>query len=67
MVKTPTSDLTPEQRLTQVAIILARGVLRYKRSSCVISPPEKEVAESSPTGLEVPQNLRLSGSRRIGI
>jgi len=61
------SDLTPDQRLTQMAIILARGVLRHKRLARLCeSPPEKEIARFSPGGLEVPGNPRLSVSRRIG-
>lgn len=62
------SELTADQRLRQLAAILVRGVRRYHR--CLRrseSRPEKEVPESSPAGLEVPGNPRLSVSRRIGV
>ncbi|GAB6185754.1 hypothetical protein JCM17478_12560 [Thermopirellula anaerolimosa] len=68
MVDSSFSDLTAEQRLKQLAAILARGVRRYhsrlRRSQ---SRPEKEVPESSPAGLEVPGKPRLSVSRRFGV
>jgi hypothetical protein len=62
------SELTAEQRLKRVAAILARGVRRYhRRLRRSESRPEKEVPKSSPAGLEVPGNPRLSESRRIGV
>lgn len=68
MVDPSCSELTADQRFTQLAAILALGVRRYhqrlKRSE---SRPEKEVSEISPDGLEVPGKPRLSGSRRIGV
>ncbi|GIW81343.1 MAG: hypothetical protein KatS3mg105_3502 [Gemmatales bacterium] len=67
MLKIPT-DMTPEQRLKRLAAILARGVRRYhRRLRRSESRPEKEVSESSPAGLEVPGNPRLSVSRRFGV
>lgn len=68
MVDASFSELTADQRLKQVAAILARGVRRYhRRLRRSESRPEKEVPESSPAGLEVPANPRLSVSRRIGV
>jgi hypothetical protein len=68
MVDASNSELTAEQRLTQLAAILARGVQRYhRRLRRSESRPEKEVPEFSPAGLEVPSNPRLSGSRRFGV
>jgi hypothetical protein len=68
MVDSSFSDLTAEQRFKQVAAILARGVRRFhhrlRRSQ---SRPEKDVPKSSPAGLEVPGDPRLSVSRRIGV
>ena len=68
MVDASFSELTVDQRLKQVAAILARGVRRYhRRLRRSESRPEKEAPESSPAGLEVPGNPRLSVSRRIGV
>ena len=68
MVDSSFSELTADQRLKQLAAMLARGVRRYhrrlRRSELL---PEKEVPEFSPDGLEVPGNPRLSVSRRIGV
>ncbi len=62
------SELTPDERLKQIAAILARGVRRYhlqlrRSESCT----EKEVPRSSANGLEVGDDPRLSVSRRIGV
>jgi hypothetical protein len=68
MVDASISELTADQRLKQLAAILSRGVRRYQRLlRRSESPPEKEVPESSPAGLEFPGNPRLSVSRRIGV
>lgn len=68
MVDSSVSEPTAEQRLKQVAAILARGVGRYRnRLRCSESSPEKEVPKSSPAGLEVPGNPRLSVSRCFGV
>jgi hypothetical protein len=66
-MSTPHSELTPQQRLAQVAAILAQGVLRLKLAALrdQTSPPE-EVPESPQDGLESGANPRLSGSRRFG-
>ena len=57
--------LTAEQRCQAVAAILARGVLRYHRH---IRPPDSGPGEnspdSSPGGLEVLAETRLSVSER---
>ncbi|GIW56604.1 MAG: hypothetical protein KatS3mg082_3008 [Nitrospiraceae bacterium] len=68
MVDASFSELTADQRLKQVAAILSRGVRRYHHRLRRSQPrPEKDVPESSPAGLEVPGNPRLSVSRRIGV
>ena len=65
------ADLSPERRRQQVALILARGVLRFQRlarrsaSESAAEGKEKPL-ELGPTGLEVPGETRLSVSRRIG-
>ena len=61
-------ELTAEQRLAQIAAILARGAVRYhQRLRRSESRPEKELPNSSPDRLEVPGNPRLSVSRRFGV
>jgi hypothetical protein len=68
MVDASFSELTADERLRQLATILARGVRRYQlRLRRSESHPEKEAPESSPAGLEVPGELRLSVSRSIGV
>lgn len=68
MVDTSSSELSADQRLEQLAAILARGVQRYyRRLRRSESRPEKEVQEISPAGLEVHGDPRLSVSRRIGV
>jgi hypothetical protein len=63
MVDASFSELTADQRLKQVAAILARGVRRYhRRLRRSASRPEKEAPESPPAGLEVPGTAR----RRAG-
>jgi hypothetical protein len=67
MSQTPVTELTAQQRFREVASILARGVIRCQRAlRSVASSPEKVSPESSPGGLEVPGNTRLSVPRRIG-
>jgi len=61
------SELTPQQRMAQVAAILARGVLRLKQAALrVPSASDEEVPESPEEGLESGADPRLSGSRRYG-
>ena len=59
------SDLTAEQRCHAVAAILARGVLRYhRRIRRLDSKPGENFPDSSPGGLEVLGETRLSVSER---
>ena len=61
------SELTPQQRMAQVAAILARGVLRlYQAAMRVPSESDEEVPETPEEGLESGADPRLSGSRRYG-
>ncbi|GIW90218.1 MAG: hypothetical protein KatS3mg109_0650 [Pirellulaceae bacterium] len=60
-------QLTAEQRLKQVAAILARGVRRFhhrmqRSQSCA----RKDVPESLPDRLELPRKPRLTVSERFG-
>jgi hypothetical protein len=65
--KTPIDELTPEQRLQQIAAILAKGVIRcQRRLRDAASAPKQVSSESSPRGLEIPGKTRLSMSRCIG-
>ena len=67
MHKTPSDDLTPEQRFKQVAGILAKGVIRCKRHLGAVTAPSEQVSsESPPRGLAIPGKTRLSVSRCIG-
>jgi hypothetical protein len=66
-MSTDHSELTPQQRMAQVAAILARGVLRLKQAALrAPSASDEEVPESPEEGLESGANPRLSGSRRYG-
>jgi hypothetical protein len=56
-----TSDLSAKQRRQSIAAILAQGVLRYHRR---ISRPAENSSDSSPEGLEVLDDTRLSVSER---
>jgi hypothetical protein len=59
------SPLTGEQRRQAVAAILARGVLRYhRRIRRLDSGPGENSPDSSPEGLEVLGETRLSVSER---
>lgn len=53
----PTDDLTPQERRSQVAAILANGVFRH----CQI----EQLSPSRDTGLELSSKTRLSVSRRL--
>ena len=67
MPKSPVTDLTPEQRFKQVAVILAKGILRHQQSlRRGESRSGANRPESSTAGLEVPGRTRLSVSRCIG-
>jgi hypothetical protein len=61
------SELTPQQRMAQVAAILARGVLRLKKAALPVpSASAEEVPETTEEDLESGADPRLSGSRRYG-
>ncbi len=67
MPDSATSELTADQRLQQLAAILARGVRRYHQRLRRSESRPEETPKSSPDGLEVPGDSRLSGSRRFGV
>ena len=50
-----TADMSPQQRLSEVATILARGVLRLKAT-----PPSHNSPDSTTDPLEVSGDSRLS-------
>ncbi len=64
----PALELAPEERLTQLAAILARGVRRYRNLArrCESDTPA-EPGESRGEGLELPDETRLSVSRFQGL
>jgi len=67
MPKTPAPDLTPDQRLSQIATIFAQAVIRNQRRGRCGSPiAAKKLPLSGPGGLEVPGETRLSVSRCVG-
>ncbi len=60
----PASDLAPEERLTQLAAILARGVRRYRNlARRYESDTSAEPGESRGDSVEVVGQTRLSVSR----
>ena len=55
------THLSSDERLREVATILAAGVLRLRQSSALSTEnDDKNLAESSADGLEVPAETRLS-------
>lgn len=53
--------LSPDERFREVATILAAGISRLRQSSALPSENiKRNLAESSPDGLEVPAETRLS-------
>lgn len=66
MADPPISELTPQQRTSQVAAILAIGVERFERCRRRSESPEKELPEFSSNCLEVSGHLRLTGSQSLG-
>ena len=63
---TDPANMTAEERLTEVASILAEGVLRLRKrqaGSAVIHPVES--VEFPENGLEVPSETSLHGHRGI--
>jgi hypothetical protein len=56
-----TARLTPDERLREVATILAAGVLRLRqRAALPTDDAQKKPAELSAAGLEVPEETVLS-------
>lgn len=53
-------DLSPEQRLHELASLLACGVLRLRRYPAVMETSSRELSVLAGTGLEVPDETRLS-------
>lgn len=55
------ADSTPERRLAEIASILAAGILRlHKRFALPTEKGQIIAPESSPEGLELPDETRLS-------
>lgn len=55
------ADMTPDERLEEVASLLATGILRLRRRSALPAANDLEILpESLPDGLEVPAETRLS-------
>jgi hypothetical protein len=50
--------LSPDERISEVAAVLATGLLRLHERSALL--PAKNPAEVPPDGLEVPAETRLS-------
>ena len=56
-----TTELTAEERLAEITSILAAGILRlHKRFALPTENGQIIAPESSPEGLEVPDETRLS-------
>jgi hypothetical protein len=66
MPQSQSPDLTPDERLKQVAAILAQGVLRCHRRISASESHREKPSKSSPRDLEVSGKPRLSVSRRVG-
>lgn len=65
---TAPANMSPEERLAEVAALLAAGVLRLRRRQAVACPDDAvihpvESAESAGNDLEVPPETRLHGHR----
>jgi hypothetical protein len=55
------ADMAPDERLEEVASLLATGVLRLRQRSALLAASDlKILPESLPDGLEVPAETRLS-------
>ena len=62
------ANMTPDERVAEVAAILAGGVLRLRRRQAVSAPDDPQIhpvesLESVANGLEVPSETRLHGQR----
>jgi hypothetical protein len=56
-----TARLSPDERLREVAAILATGILRLRQQAALLTGNRSETPESSsPDGLAVPRETRLS-------
>ena len=65
---TDPANMTPAERLAEVAAIFAEGVLRLRRRAAGLTPKltvihPVESTESAANGLEVPSETRLHGQR----
>ncbi len=62
---TDPANMTPEQRLAEVAAILAAGVLRLHRRAAIPAPPDAPVnsENSAQKSLDCFRETRLSGPR----
>lgn len=58
---TDPADMTPEQRLDEVASILARGILRLHGRTPAHAAPAENLPESSTTCLELSAPSRPDG------
>lgn len=58
---TDPADMTPEQRLDEVASIFARGIVRLHGRVLPRSGPDENPPESSTTCLELPPGPRPDG------
>jgi hypothetical protein len=61
-------NMTPDERLAEVAAIFAEGVLRLRRRGAIPTPRlavihPVEFGESAANGLEVPSETRPHGQR----
>ena len=58
------ADMSPQERLTEIASILAQGVFRVRRQGfSTPNPAPNPDPESSQNGLEVPDESRPDGQR----
>lgn len=59
------ANMTPEERITEVAAILGEGVLRLRRRAAVpgVMPPLGNPLESGQNGLDECAETRLHGHR----
>lgn len=61
MESNKTADLTPDERFREIAYILAIGIVRSHGQSTVAPDDRPKILpDSSPDGLEVPAETRLS-------
>ncbi len=62
---TDPANMTPEERLAEVAAILAEGVLRLRRRAAVPATvaPARNLLESEQDGLDDSPETRLHGHR----